>query len=1221
MPPAVSPPRNVSVDESARWQFWIDRGGTFTDCIGRDPSSGELRVVKVLSSDEAPLVGIRALLELDPDQPIAPCDIRMGTTLATNALLERKGRRCALVVDRGFADLLEIGDQSRPDIFALQIERARVVHEAVVEVDGRMDAQGRVLGRHDPVDLRARLEALRQRGFDSLAVVLMHAYLDGVLEREIGTLARAVGFEHVALSHEIAAEIGIVGRGDTTVVDAHLTPLLRDYLQGLIRQLPGSTVQVMQSSGGLTDAHRFRGRDAILSGPAGGVVACAHLARRLGLPAVIGFDMGGTSTDVCRFAGTYERVYEHEIAGVRLRTPMMAIHTVASGGGSLCRYDENRFTVGPDSAGAVPGPLCYGHADATELALTDIALVLGRLVPARFPLPLQRSRVESALDLLVARLHAQGHEASRFSVAQGFFEVAIEHMAEAIRRVSIARGHDVRSHALVVFGAAGGQYACAIARRLGIRTLLLDPLAGVLSAWGMGVADVTWHGERDAGRQPLLDETIERLEPLLDELHAHGVQTLCRDGIPREQIETVRRVDLRYAGTQTALTVPWADRDTLREAFEALHETQFGYTRPEHPIEAVTVRLEAIGRSAAPTMPTLTRRTQPPAPRSRASLVHEGRSHDVAVYDREALAPGLTLEGPFVVAEGTGAIVVEPGWTLRMHDDALVELTDTQPSRARCTTPGSAQPDPVTLEILSHRFMSIAEQMGVVLRRTALSTNIRERLDFSCALFDAQAHLVANAPHLPVHLGAMGESVAAVAAAHPDPAPGEVFATNDPTAGGSHLPDITVVTPVFHDDRLVFYTASRGHHADVGGLTPGSMPPDSRSLAEEGVVFSGQRIVSAGHMDTEGIRRTLASGRYPARRPEENIADLQAQVAANRTGERLLAQLVAEYGLDMVSAYMLHVQDNADVSVRAAIAALDDGVTHFVDHNDDGTALAVTVHVEGDRMLVDFDGTGPAGDHNLNAPRAVTMAAVLYVLRTLVGTPIPLNHGCLRAVQVRIPSGCLLDPGPLHAVAGGNVETSQRIVDIVLAAVGKAAASQGTMNNLTFGDETFGYYETIGGGEGASEGHHGTSGVHTHMTNTRITDPEVLESRFPVRLLEFSLRRASGGVGQWRGGDGLVRELEFLRDLRVSILSDRRVRPPFGLRGGCAGAPGRNLRQGVEVGGRASFDMVAGERLRIETPGGGGFEREQGAHDDPGGSGCADAPSGANGPFEAVGRP
>jgi 5-oxoprolinase (ATP-hydrolysing) len=1175
-------------DADPRWSFWIDRGGTFTDCIGRDPVTGTLRVTKVLSSDEAPLIGIRTLLGLQPEDPIPPSEIRMGTTLATNALLERKGRRCALVVDRGFADLLEIGDQNRPDIFALRIERARVVHEAVIEVDSRMDASGHVLSRHAPASLRAELADLRAAGFDSLAVVLMHAYLDGTLEREIGEIAHAVGFEHVALSHEIAAEIGIVGRGDTTVVDAHLTPLLRDYLRGLTEHLPGSAVQVMQSSGALTDASRFRGRDAILSGPAGGVVACAHIARRLGLPAVLGFDMGGTSTDVCRFAGTYERVYEHEVAGVRLRTPMMSIHTVASGGGSLCRYAEARFTVGPDSAGARPGPLCYGHPDATELALTDVALSLGRLVPERFPLPTETTRVDAALDAIAAQLQSEGREASRTEVAEGFFRVAVEHMAEAIRRVSIARGHDVRDHALVVFGAAGGQYACAIARRLGIRTLLLDPLAGVLSALGMGMADLGWHAELDAGRQTLDERTSTGLIPLFEALEARGIEALCRDGARAADVETVRRVDLRYAGTQTSLTVPWGDAETLRSAFEAMHRSEFGYARPDHPVEVVTARLEAIARSEAPRPVPLATRSEPPTPRARAVLWHEGQAHDVPVYDREALAPGFRLEGPLLVAETTGVIVVEPGWTLHMHDDGLVELTDTRGSGTRPTI-DDARPDPVTLEILANRFMSIAEQMGIVLRRTALSTNIRERLDFSCALFDAGGRLVANAPHLPVHLGAMGETVAAIAAAHPDAKPGEVFATNDPTAGGSHLPDITVVTPVFHEGQLVFYTASRGHHADVGGITPGSMPPHSRSLAEEGVVFSGQRIVAADHMDVAGIRRTLSSGPHPARRPDENVADLQAQVAANRTGERLLAGLVAEYGLEVVQAYMQHVQDNADLAVRSAIRSLGEGVTRFVDHNDDGTPIAVTLHVEGDRMLVDFEGTGPAGAHNLNAPRAVTMAAVLYVLRVLVGTPIPLNHGCLNAVRVRIPSGCLLDPGPHHAVAGGNVETSQRIVDVLLAATGKAAASQGTMNNLTFGDDTFGYYETIGGGEGASEGHHGTSGVHTHMTNTRITDPEVLESRFPVRLVEFSLRRGSGGAGRWRGGDGLVRELEFLRPARVSILSDRRVRPPFGLCGGSPGAPGRNLRGGLELGGRASLEVAAGDRIRIETPGGGGF--------------------------------
>ena len=1189
MPPSPSRSRGRDAGPPAdhRWQFWIDRGGTFTDCIGRDPGSGALRVSKVLSSDEAPLIGIRTLLGLDPGAPIPACDVRMGTTLATNALLERNGRRCALVTNRGFADLLEIGDQSRPDIFALQIERPRLVHETVVEIDARIDASGRTLVPLDEAAVRAELERLHADGFDSLAVVLLHAYLDGAHERRVGALAREVGFEHVALSHEIAAEIGMVGRGDTTVVDAHLTPLLRDYLVGLGRELPGSTLQVMQSSGGLTDSHRFRGRDAILSGPAGGVVACARIAGQLGLPAVIGFDMGGTSTDVCRWAGAFERVYETKVAGVRLRTPMMSIHTIAAGGGSLCRYDGERFTVGPESAGASPGPLCYGHPQAAEPALTDIALALGRLVPERFPLTLHASRVEAALDDIVARLHEQGRQADRTFVAEGFFRVAVENMAEAIRRVSIARGHDVRSHALIVFGAAGGQYACSVARRLGIATLVLHPLAGVLSAWGMGVSDVTWHAERDAGRRTLEPDEVERLVPMSEELRAQGQRALCSEGFSPDAITTTTRVDLRYAGTETALTVPWGDADALRQAFETLHERELGYARPDHPVEVVTLRVEAIGSShrAAP-LPS-PEVTSDPAPRGRSAVWLDGAWREVEVYDREALGDNATLQGPVLIAEATGIIVVEPGWVLEVGSEGVIVLRDegdpNEPLRV------GTERDPVTLEIMANRFMSIAEQMGIVLRRTALSTNIRERLDFSCAVFDAQARLVANAPHLPVHLGAMAESVGAIAKAHPNPVAGEVFATNDPSAGGSHLPDITVVTPVFHEGELVFYTASRGHHADVGGTTPGSMPPDSRTLAEEGVVFTAQRIVSGGRIDTDGILRTLGSGPYPARRPAENLADLEAQIAANRTGERLLAALVAEYGLETVRAYMQHVQDAADSAVRAAIGGLPNGDAKFVDHDDDGIPIAVTLHVDDDCMRVDFSGTGPAGPHNRNAPRAVTMAAVLYVLRTLVGTPIPLNHGCLRAVDVRIPKGCLLDPGPTHAVAAGNVETSQRIVDVLLAAAGKAAASQGTMNNLTFGDATFGYYETIGGGEGASEGHPGASGVHTHMTNTRITDPEVLESRFPIRLVEFSIRRGSGGAGRWQGGDGLVRELDFLADLRVSILSGRRVRPPFGLLGGSPGAPGRNLRGEQEAGGRASFDVTAGERLRIETPGGGGF--------------------------------
>jgi len=1172
-----------------RWQIWIDRGGTFTDCLGVDPDSGEVHVVKVLSSDEAPLEGIRLLLGLRDGDPIPPLDVRMGTTLATNALLERKGVGCGLVITRGFRDLLEIGDQSRPDLFDVRIRKPELVYEEVIETDARMAADGTVLARPDHKALRRDLAALRQRGIGSLAVVVLHAYRSGDLEREILDVAREVEFGHVSLSHEVAAEIGMVGRGQTTVADAYLTPLLAHYMRSLVEQLPGSSLRMMQSSGGLTDASRFRGRDAILSGPAGGVVAAAHVAKMLGHARVIGFDMGGTSTDVSRYDGEFERVYETSVAGVRLRTPMMAIHTVAAGGGSICRYEGQRLCVGPDSTGADPGPLCYGREDAEHLALTDVNVVLGRILPDRFPFDLDLEAARRGLERVARRLREQGDERSIEAVAEGFFAIAVENMAEAIHKISIARGHDVRDHAMVVFGGAGGQHACAVARRLGIRTLLFHPHAGVLSAYGMGVADVTWHGEADAGRRALDERVAQGLIPLLDDLERRGRDTIAKEGIPEQRVLALRKVDLRYQGTETALTLPVGSAAKMRAAFEALHEREFGYARPDHPIEAVTVRVEVVGRQDPPAelSPESSQVLEGAGGARRAPLWSDGRWQTVPVLRREHLVPGKPLAGPAIVLEATGTIVVDAGWVLEIDDAARIALSDRgAPPRLEALT---TDPDPVLLEIFHGRFGSIAEQMGTVLRRTALSTNIRERLDFSCAIFDARGGLVANAPHIPVHLGAMSESVRAILRANPDPGPGDVYVTNDPAAGGSHLPDVTVVTPVHDGDDLIFFTASRGHHADIGGITPGSMPPRSRTLEEEGVVLRGLRIVRAGVLDRDAILRELTRPPYPARNPEENLADIEAQIAANRKGERLLHELVEHYGRPAVAAYMEHVQNNAAVRVEDAISDLEDGEHVFADSMDDGSPIRVSLRVSGRRMEIDFDGTGAEVDGNLNAPRAVTLAAILYVLRTLVGRPIPLNSGCLRPIELELPPRCMLDPGPGKAVAAGNVETAQRIVDVLLGAIGKVAASQGTMNNFTFGDESFGYYETIGGGAGAGDGFDGASGVHTHMTNTRITDPEVLEARFPVRLHEFSLRRGSGGDGRYRGGDGLVREVEFLRPMRASMLSERRVVSPFGLRGGKPGARGRNLHEGREHDGKMAVDVAAGERVRIETPGGGGY--------------------------------
>lgn len=1114
----------------------------------------------------------------------------MGTTVATNALLERTGARTALLITRGFADVLAIGTQARADLFALTVTAADPIYDEVVEVDARLAPDGTVLCRPEPEQLAAELSRLVRCGIDSVAIVVLHAYRAPELERQLQQAAMAAGISHVSTSHEVAAELGLLGRGDTTLADAYLTPLLGNYVRRLREQLPGSRLKIMKSSGALTDASAFRGRDSALSGPAGGVVACAHLAEQQGIARAIGFDMGGTSTDVCRTDGEPERTYESEVAAVRLRAPMVRMHTIAAGGGSICRLAGGRFTVGPDSAGAVPGPLCYGRKEAGHLTLTDVNLLLGRVHPARFPLPLDRERAQHALTQVAEELAARGDHRGPLAVAEGFFEVAVEAMAAAIRKVTIARGHDARDHAMVVFGGAGGQHACAIARRLGIRTLVIHPLAGVLSAFGMGVSPIGWHREADAGRARLDAERLAEGAGILSKLERLGRAAVA---IPDGVIRVIRRADLRYRGTQTHLTEQLLEGDdagSLSTRFERAHRRQFGYHRVGHPIEVVTWRIEVLGDE--PEVGSLW--SAPPTagePLGQTLLRVDGRSEQVPVVAAERLAAGQRLQAPALIVADTSTFVLERGFSASVADDGVIVVVAEQ--RAEDTAEDravAAGVDPVRLEVMGNLFMSVAEEMGVVLRRTALSTNIRERLDFSCAVFDANGGLVANAPHIPVHLGAMGASVRAVLTKHPDPAPGDVFVTNDPAMGGSHLPDVTVVTPVHDGDKNVrYFTASRGHHADIGGITPGSMPAFSTELAQEGVVFSAERIVRGGTLDYERVRSLLASGPFPARRPDDNVADIEAQIAANRRGAALLAELEQRHGANNIAAYMGHVQDDAAERVRIAVAELPDGRYEFADALDDGAPIVVAVDVLGGRLRIDFEGTGAALASNLNAPKAVTVAAVLYVLRCLAAAPIPLNSGCLRTVELNVPRGCLLDPPAGRAVAGGNVETSQRIVDVLLGALGLAAASQGTMNNLTFGNESFGYYETIGGGAGATEKGPGASGVHTHMTNSRITDVEVLETRYPVRVVTFGYRRNSGGAGRHRGGDGLVRELELLAPMQVSILSQRRTRAPFGMAGGGAASPGRNLHDGVELAAATTFEVEPGALVRIETPGGGGY--------------------------------
>jgi 5-oxoprolinase (ATP-hydrolysing) len=1194
------------------WQFWLDRGGTFTDCIGVSPD-GAVHRAKRLSTDDAGLAVMRAILEgvaaLPPGRPLPPCQVKVGTTLATNALLTRQGARTLLVANAGLGDAFVIGTQERPDLFALRIERPPPLHERTLETEGRCAADGTLASPLDEDALRSALALARADGIASLAVALIHAHAHPELEIRVQALGREAGFPHVVTSHEIARELGLLARGETTVADAYLTPILEQYTAAQAAALPASTLRFMQSSGGLTDAARFRGPAALLSGPAGGAVGAARVARAAGFREAIAFDMGGTSTDVSLVVdGEVERVFETAIAGIRVRSPALRVHSIAAGGGSLCRFDGFRLTVGPESAGADPGPLCYGLRENSRvgtgegLTLTDVNVLLGRLPGDRFPLPLHLEPAGDALEAVALRVRAAGHALSADQVGAGFIEIANASMAEAIRQVSVARGVDPRDCALVGFGGAAGQHVCAVARALGIRTILLHPLASLLSAYGIGVAPQTWDRQRDAGRlllpaAPLaLPESVQRA---FTELEAEGRSALRAEGVPEAELLTVRRLDLRYVGTESALTVAEPLDKDWAGTFTKLHQARFGYTRTGRGIELVVARVQVLqadrgsGLELRPLVPGEMGRVRPV--RSAAVFLPGTGRREVPLYARESLGRGARLIGPALVVDDTSTVVVDPGFEVEIDSVGVLVLRDGEGIPPPPTTGDLSRADPIRLEVLGNAFMSIAEQMGAVLRNTAVSTNIKERLDYSCAVFDHDGGLVANAPHIPVHLGAMGETVRAIQRAFPALAPGDVAVTNDPYAGGSHLPDVTVVTPVFVEPASPrFFVASRGHHADLGGKTPGSMPSDSHTLEEEGVVLSPFLLVRGGSFEEQRVRAALLGARYPARSPDDNVADLEAMVAANRAGESLLQELVARRGLASVETTMAQLQQAAGQKVARAIARLAPGDHVFEDRLDDGTRIRVSIRIAGARMRIDFTGTDPATQGNLNAPRAVVSAAVLYVLRCLVAERIPLNGGCLSPVEVVVPQGSLLDPPPGAAVVGGNVETSQRIVDVLFGALGLLAAGQGTMNNVTFGDRRFGYYETIGGGAGAGPTFPGASGVHVHMTNTRITDAEVLETRYPVRLLAFRLRRNSGGGGRYAGGDGLVRGYKFLAPVTVSLLTERRVLAPFGLAGGQPAARGENRvkrRAGHEetVPGRATLELGAEEELWIATPGGGGF--------------------------------
>jgi 5-oxoprolinase (ATP-hydrolysing) len=1187
----------------ARWQFWIDRGGTFTDVVGRDPDGGIL-CAKLLSDNsehypDAAVEGIRRMLDLGPDEPIPAGQIesiKMGTTVATNALLEREGERVALVINRGFGDVLRIGTQQRPRLFDMQIVLPEQLYERVVEVAGRISAEGEEI---EPLDLAAVRESLRdvlRQGIRAAAIVCLHGYRYPLHERAIAGMARQLGFTQVSTSHETSQLINLVNRGDTTVADAYLSPVLRRYVEQVRGALPGVPLFFMQSNGGLADATLFYGKNAILSGPAGGIVGAAKVAARAGFDRIIGFDMGGTSTDVTHFAGEFERRFETEVAGVRICAPMMHIHTVAAGGGSICRFDGTRLRVGPESAGANPGPACYRQGG--PLTVTDCNVMLGRLPPDFFPqifgpnanLPVDRELVTERFRALASEIG----ELSAEEVASGFLRIAVENMANAIKKISIARGYDVTRYALVTFGGAGGQHACAVADALGIDRVLIHPLAGVLSAYGMGLAELRALRESSV-EKPLDKEGATEAGQLLSQLENEARQQLYSQQSAAETI--IRKFHIRYRGTNTPLPIDAASVAEMRDAFQAAHSARFGFVMDpdERGLIIDSVSVEAIsGTETQVDHLAESGGEAGPDPVADVNAVFAGMWKSIPVFDRERMAAGTNIQGPAIIVEQTTTTVVEPGWQAEITPRLDLLLKRAVPRVTHI--PAGIEVDPVLLEVFNNLFMSIAEQMGAVLQNSAYSVNIKERLDFSCALFDSEGRLVANAPHVPVHLGSMGGAVRAIIQRRKERIRlGDVYALNDPFAGGTHLPDITVVTPVFGKQKQPrFWVASRGHHADVGGLTPGSMPPDSRTIEEEGVLITDFLLVEDGRFREDAFLELLANARYPARNVSQNVGDIHAQMAANEKGVRELAAMVEQFGLEMVEAYMGHVRSNAAERVRRVIDHLKSG--HFVQKMDSGAEIHVRIGVDSDarRAKIDFHGTSPQVADNFNAPSSIVQAAVLYVFRTLVKEDIPLNDGCLEALDIVIPEGSMLAPKSPAAVVAGNVETSQAITNALYGALNVLAASQGTMNNLTFGNSRYQYYETICGGAGAGPGFAGASAVHTHMTNTRLTDPEILESRYPVQLEAFGIRRGSGGAGRWPGGEGVFRRIRFLEPMSVAILANSRLVPPFGLEGGGSGQVGktyicRNDGRVEELASCARTEVKAGDIVVVETPGGGAF--------------------------------
>ncbi len=1174
------------------------------------------------SGEEAPLTGIRWLKGLRLDEPIGDdVTLRLGTTRGTNALLEKQGAKVGFITTSGFGDILKIGYQNRPRLFALKIQKPVELYQEVVELNERIDHEGEILIPLEEEHVRQKLFSLREKGIESIAVCLMNAYRNDRHEQMVKDVAWAMGFKHISSSADLVPLQKIVARGETTVVDAYLTPIIQDYISSIRSGIPLAPLKMMTNAGGLVDAESYAGKDSILSGPAGGVVGYAKVAQQAGISQAIGFDMGGTSTDVSRFHGEYEFRYEMEIhdpqsqGGVRLISPMLWIETVAAGGGSICWFDGQLPRVGPISAGADPGPASYGRGG--PLTVTDINLYLGRILPEYFAFPLDLEAVDDRLDEIIDQMQQHGQSYSREELAAGFARIANSTISAAIKKISMARGYDARDYALITFGGAGAQHACPIARELGIKKILLHPYGSILSAYGVGMADIKKFAQMDVG-QPLNQEALYSMEDMFlrmeDGLHSE----ILAEGVPAECIKPARRMlDLRYAGQESTLTIPYPEEGDYRSAFEDRHRLHYGFTYKERGIEIQAARVEMVGETEKIEPKPIKIVEREPTPQEMSPLYENGLWCHAAVFNRDKLHPGDCIMGPALIMEAGSTIVVDGGWEAKVTELHNIILQDVKGQGE--DENASEELDLITLELFNNAFSSIAEQMGVTLQKTALSTNIKERLDFSCAIFTKEGELVANAPHIPVHLGAMPASVKHIISSFPQMRPGEVYITNDPFHGGSHLPDVTVVTPVFDEEEkeLLFFTASRAHHAEIGGITPGSMPPFAKNLAEEGVLIKAFRFVSDDHASEEKLMNLLSRARFPTRSPDDNIADIHAQVAANQTGVAQLLELVERHDINVVKAYMGHIQMAAENMMRRSLLKIDQGEYRFTDCLDNGSTLAVKINVWhlkhngiiGGEAVVDFHGTGDVMEGSLNANSAITDSAVLYCFRCLIDEDIPLNSGVLKPISIILPERSFLnppaddDPQKCAAVSGGNVETSQRIVDTILGALALVAASQGTMNNVSFGREGDGkkpaiaYYETIGGGSGAGADFHGASGVHTHMTNTRLTDPEVLEARYPVKINRFTIRRGSGGDGKYRGGDGIIREIEFLEPLHVSLLTGRRKYAPYGLLGGEPGLKGHNIlrRAGQEnsekIAWAATFNVQKGDILIIKTPGGGGYGR------------------------------